>query len=212
MRTLIIGGGGQGLIVVDILLRARDAGGREEPVGILDDDPALRGREVLGVPILGPVASLGGIPHDAVIVALGDNARRQELVSRLKAAGERLAIARHPFSYVAGDAAIGAGSMISAGALVLPRAVIGEGVLLNTKSSVDHQSRIGDFAHLSPGATVGANVTVGSGTLIGPGATVLSGCRVGSRTVVGAGAVVVRDLPDGVVAFGVPARVRRANG
>jgi acetyltransferase-like isoleucine patch superfamily enzyme len=34
-------------------------------------------------------------------------------------------------------------------------------------------------------------------------------CEYGTDTVVGAGAVVTRDLPAGVVAAGVPARVRR---
>ncbi len=33
--------------------------------------------------------------------------------------------------------------------------------------------------------------------------------RVGQWTTVGAGAAVVRDLPSGVIATGVPARVRR---
>jgi maltose O-acetyltransferase len=35
---------------------------------------------------------------------------------------------------------------------------------------------------------------------------------IGQDTVVGAGAVVTRDLPAGVVAAGVPARVRREIG
>jgi acetyltransferase EpsM len=211
MKTLIIGGGGQGLIVADILRRSRERGGAAEPVAILDDDPALRGADLLGLPVLGPVSSLRDIPHDAVIVAIGDNARRRALVTRLLQAAERVIVACHPFSSVAAEASIGAGTMISAGALVLPRVVLGAGVLLNTKSSVDHESRIGDFAHVSAGATIGANVTIGEETLIGLGAVVLSGCRVGARTVVGAGSVVVRDLPDGVVAFGVPARARRPN-
>jgi maltose O-acetyltransferase len=43
----------------------------------------------------------------------------------------------------------------------------------------------------------------GGGTIVCPGVT------IGDDTVVGAGAVVTRDLPAGVVAFGVPARVQR---
>ena len=93
--------------------------------------------------------------------------------------------------------------------VITPRARIGRGVLLNTNCSVDHDSLIGDFAHVSAGVTVGARVCVGEEALIGVGAVVLSGCRVGARSIVGAGAVVVRDLPEDVVAFGVPARIMR---
>ena len=101
--------------------------------------------------------------------------------------------------------------MISAGVVVTPGARLGRGVLLNTSCSVDHQSVIGDFAHVSAGATVGANVAVGARTLIGLGANVASTWRVGADALIGAGALVVRDIPDGVVAFGVPARIQRSN-
>ena len=51
--------------------------------------------------------------------------------------------------------------------------------------------------------TVGDNVWLGSGVVVCPGVT------IGDDTVVGAGAVVTRDLPAGVVAVGVPAKVQR---
>jgi len=44
---------------------------------------------------------------------------------------------------------------------------------------------------------------------LGGGVIVCPGVSIGENTVVGAGAVVTRDLPSGVVAAGVPARVIR---
>jgi acetyltransferase-like isoleucine patch superfamily enzyme len=49
--------------------------------------------------------------------------------------------------------------------------------------------------HLLPGALIGAH------------ATLLPGVTIGRNALVGAGAVVVRDVPDGVVVVGNPARV-----
>jgi acetyltransferase-like isoleucine patch superfamily enzyme len=56
---------------------------------------------------------------------------------------------------------------------------------------------------------VSRGITLGDNVWLGTGAKVLDGVRVGSDVVVGANAVVNADLPDGVVAAGVPAKVVR---
>jgi acetyltransferase EpsM len=209
-RVVIVCAGGQGAIVADILQRAHDAGGDALPVGFVDDTPELLGTAVLGLEVLAPIAFLSGIVHDAVIVAVGDNEARRALTERLLAAGERLGTAIHPRACIAPSARIGEGSMICAGAVVSPRATIGRGVIVNTHASVDHDTVVGDFAHVSAGATVGAKCRIGVESLIALAASVVSGATVGARTIIGSGAVVVTDIPDDVVAFGVPATIRRA--
>ena len=49
---------------------------------------------------------------------------------------------------------------------------------------------------------------VGEGSLIGMHATLLNGCKVGRHCIIGAGALVPegREIPDGTVAVGAPAR------
>jgi acetyltransferase-like isoleucine patch superfamily enzyme len=60
---------------------------------------------------------------------------------------------------------------------------------------------------------VSTGITLGDNVWLGTGAKVLDGVRVGKDVVVGANAVVNADLPDGVVAAGVPAKVlRRRDG
>jgi acetyltransferase-like isoleucine patch superfamily enzyme len=54
--------------------------------------------------------------------------------------------------------------------------------------------------------TIADNVWLGGGVILCPGVT------IGQDTVVGAGAVVTKDLPAGVVAAAVPARVLREIG
>jgi sugar O-acyltransferase (sialic acid O-acetyltransferase NeuD family) len=195
-RIVIVGAGGQGTIVADIL--------GDRAAGFVDDSPALHGTTVLGLRVF---ASCDDVEHDGVIVAIGDNAVRRAITERLTAAGERLAIAIHPFASIARSATIADGAMISAGAIVLPRVALGRGVLLNTKSSADHDCVLGDFVHLAPAATLGGNVRIGAETTIGPAATIVSNITIGARVVIGAGAVVLRDLPDDVTAWGVPARI-----
>ena len=53
-------------------------------------------------------------------------------------------------------------------------------------------------------------IALGENVWLGTGVKVLDGVRIGRDVVVGAGAVVTADLPDGVIAAGVPARVVRA--
>jgi sugar O-acyltransferase (sialic acid O-acetyltransferase NeuD family) len=208
-RIVIVCAGGHGAIVADILQRAHDSGADALAIGFVDDTPELAGSAVLGLEVLGPVASLSGIAHDAIIIALGDNEARRAMTEKLIAAGERMATAIHPRACIAPSANVGEGSMISAGAVISPRANIGRGVIINTNSSVDHDTIAGDFAHISSGATVGARCRIGAESLIALGASVISGVAVGARTTIGSGAVVVADIPADVVAFGVPARIKR---
>lgn len=205
--VIVVGAGGHGLVVTDILLAARDAGDPVRVVAVVDDDPARTGSEILGVPVIGTRRALAGNAHDAVVVAIGDNARRRAISEELLRAGERLAIARHPTAWRAHGTEVGDGAMLCAGSYMLPNSRIGRGTILNTRASVDHETVVGDFAHVSAAAFVGANVTIGDETFVAAGATVISGITIGARSTIGAGAVVVRNLPDDVTAWGVPARV-----
>jgi acetyltransferase-like isoleucine patch superfamily enzyme len=51
---------------------------------------------------------------------------------------------------------------------------------------------------------------IGEGVILGAGATVLDKITIGAGSIIGAGSVVTRAIPEGVVAFGAPARVIRS--
>lgn len=50
-------------------------------------------------------------------------------------------------------------------------------------------------------------IVVGDNSFIGCHSIILPGVTIGKRCVIGAGSVVTKDIPDGMVACGVPARV-----
>ena len=207
MQVLIIGAGGHGQVVADILLQMRNAGSRLMPLGYLDDDPALTGQVRLGLRVLGTTADLSMIGHDALILGIGSNSVRQRLFQQLGDLAEHFVSLKHPSAVVASGVKIGPGSVICAGVVINPASKVGANVILNTACTVDHHNHIGDHCHIGPGAHLGGEVSIGEGALVGIGAIVMPQRRVGNRTIVGAGALVHDDLPDGVVAVGVPAKV-----
>jgi sugar O-acyltransferase (sialic acid O-acetyltransferase NeuD family) len=203
--VLIVGAGGHGQVVADILRAQRVAGDDLELIGYADDNPALQGRERLGKPVLGPVAAIARIEHDAVVVAVGDNAGRERLYESFAKAGVRLVVACHPSAVIASGATLGDGSMVCARVVVGCESRVGRGVILNTACTIDHHARIEDFVHVAPGVHLGGDVSVGARTLLGIGAVVLPGVSIGRGAVVGAGAVVTRNVADGATVVGVPA-------
>lgn len=76
--------------------------------------------------------------------------------------------------------------------------------LLTATHPIDPGPRRTGWEYAEP-ITIADNVWLGGGVIVCPGVT------IGQDTVVGAGAVVTK-LPAGVVAAGVPARVRREIG
>lgn len=50
-------------------------------------------------------------------------------------------------------------------------------------------------------------ISVGDNVMIGSNTTILSGVKIGSRVIIGAGSIVTKDIPDGVIVAGNPAKV-----
>jgi maltose O-acetyltransferase len=57
-----------------------------------------------------------------------------------------------------------------------------------------------------------APITIGDDVWIAAGSVICAGVTIGNRSVIGAGSIVTRDIPDGVFACGVPAKVIRKIG
>ena len=211
MRTVIIGAGGHGKVVLDILRAMKFV----DVVGFVDADPRLSGKTVAGMPVLGPVAHLHKLIRThrlrAGIIAIGDNGARAGYLPTILEHGLEPISAIHPSAVVAGGVRLGRSCVIAAGAIVCTESTLGDGVIVNTAATIDHECEIGSWVHVCPGARLAGRVRVGNGAFVGMGANVVQCLSIGGQAVVGAGAVVLNDVPDRVTVVGVPARATKLN-
>ena len=208
-KVLIWGASGHARIVADIIRLV----GQYEIFGFLDSvNPERQGEGFCGAPILGGQEQLDplntkGIKH--IIMGFGNCQARLALSNFVYERGFSLVTAVHPTAVVANDVQVSPGTVVAAGAIINPATQIGQNAIINTGASVDHECVIEEGVHICPGVHLAGKVTVGRATWVGIGATVTDHIRIGAGSIIGAGAVVVNDIPDGVIAYGVPAKVIR---
>lgn len=99
-----------------------------------------------------------------------------------------------------------------------PEAKLGRRVFIDHATGVviGQTAEVGEDVLIFHGVTLGGvsmsegkrHPTVGNGVTIGAGAKVLGPITIGDGAKVGANAVVVKDVPAGAVAVGVPAKIR----
>jgi len=119
------------------------------------------------------------------------------------------AVLIHPSAVCAPTVGLGAGVHIGPLSVVAPHAKLGNFAVVNRNASVGHHTILEDFTTLNPGVNVAGCCRIGAGVTLGAGATVLDKVAIGPGSIIGAGSVVTKDIPAGVVAYGVPAKVVR---
>lgn len=216
-RVVVIGAGGFGREVLDVIAAVNAASSTEELelIGVVDDSPSARNVELLGER---GATLLGGIDHflrsgtDAFfVVGIGSPQVRASIADRFSRSGfEALPPLVHPTATLGFGVLLGAGTVVCAGARLTTNIRVGRHVHLNPNVTIGHDSTIGHHVSLNPGATVSGDCAIEDGVLLGAGSVVLNQLTVGAGATVGGSACVVRDVSPGVTVVGVPARDRRS--
>lgn len=215
MKKLLVLGARQHAKVLISMLREFHAK-QFECAGCLDDDPKLKGTDLLSIPVLGPLSMLRELKPKADGVLVGISNRFMRLREQLFAEAVELGFETpnviHPRACVSADAKIGRGVVLNPGVVVNAFAAVGDNCVCYSNAVIEHETRLGNNVYIGPGTAFSSNARVGSNTFIGAGSRVIPDIKIGARVIVGAGAVVLADLPDDCTAVGAPARIVRNEG
>ena len=151
-------------------------------------------------------------PSSTFALGVANAYTKKKVVKNFDISGLTFFNIKHSSAIISGTAKLGKGLLINNLAAIGPYANIGNFVNIGNRASVNHHCVIEDFVSINPGAMVCGGCYIGEGTLIGAGSVIRDGIKIGKNSIIGAGSVVVKDVPDGVVAYGNPCKPMRENG
>ena len=94
----------------------------------------------------------------------------------------------------------------------LDNTIIGRGSKVSINCNIGHNSVIGKHTFIAGKTNLGGGTRVGDYCSIGMGVVTLPAVKIGNNVEVGMGSLVTKDIEDGVLAYGVPAKVIREVG
>jgi sugar O-acyltransferase (sialic acid O-acetyltransferase NeuD family) len=207
---VIIGCGGFGREVHDIVDAINESSPSWDLLGYLDDAPApenVRLVESRGSRLLGTPGWLTDEKRDvSYVIGIGTGSVRRMLDDRLTALGLEPATLIHPAASLGSSVDLGPGSVICAGARLTTNIRLGRHVHININSTIGHDVVLHDYVTVNPLVAVSGWVEVGAESMLGTHAAILQNLTVGEASVVGAASCVVKPVPSGTTVKGVPAR------
>ena len=213
-KLVILGTGGTCRDILDTVLDLNTVQGGTgfDCIGFLDDDPARRGTEVQGVPVLGPLSSARDLPDCLFVNGIGSPGnfwRKEAIIASTGLPADRFATLVHPTASVSRTALLGRGVVIFQHVSVTTNVRIGDHVTILPNSIVSHDDWIEDYTSVAGGVCISGNVHVGRSCYLGTRSALMSGILIGDGSLVGMGSVVLHSVEPHSVVVGNPARLLR---
>lgn len=138
--------------------------------------------------------------------------QKYKLVSELKEKyGITLSNLIHPTAFIGPNVYIGEGVNILPRVIVDANAYLDDFCTLNKGSIVGHEVKVGKFSLISPGTILAGGTKIGTHCLLGMNTSIIEGREIGDCSIIGAGSMVNKNIKEGSIAYGNPAKVIREN-
>jgi sugar O-acyltransferase (sialic acid O-acetyltransferase NeuD family) len=210
----IYGGGGFAREVAWLIESCNKDTENYEMVCFIDDNVALHGKMLNGIPVMGLAEAKERFPRAHVVGGVGTPKIRQVLMEKAASAGFGFETIVHPRTERSRWIEIGIGSVICAGNILTTNITLGRHVQINLDCTIGHDVAMGDYTTLAPGVHLSGCVHVGKRVYIGTGAVIINGTQeepivIENDAIIGAGACVTKPVGAGLTVVGVPARPLR---
>jgi len=208
---LIYGAGGAGRELAFALSLDKSPETSWQVKGFIDDTKHLWGQRVNDVPILGGFDYLSNCSANIAVTVLDDPLIRRNLILRIKKNNNiKFPVIISPSSIVSPYVEWGEGCIVALpNNCITVNIKLGDFVWINGANRIGHDTTIGAYTVIFTGILFGGGVSIGSGCVIGSGVVILPKRKIGDGSIIGGGSVVSKDIPPGVVAAGVPAKIIR---
>jgi len=130
---------------------------------------------------------------------------KKKLVKKIKSLGGKFATLIHPKTILSPKTVMGEGCIIQSNCILTGYGIVlGDFVTLNDNVAIGHRAKVGSFTHINPNTNVSGEAEIGEDVFVGVKATILK-AKIGNGAVIGACALVTKDVPDNLMAKGIPA-------
>jgi len=208
-KIVIIGAGGIGKLVVDIIEECNKAQEEYDVLGyIVDSQYGSPGTVVYNRPVLGGFDWLAKHAGEVeVICAVGPTETRLKLVKQAEVAGARFCNIINPLAYVSPSVTMGVGNIVGAFVAFGPEVRLGNHVFINHSSAIGEEVTLEDFVTVSPLTNIARACNLATGSFVSVGVTIIDKINVGEWSMIGGGSTIIRDVPPNTTVVGVPGKV-----
>lgn len=179
-----------------------------EIAGFLDDDIQKWGKTFFGYSVLGGIDMLNRESQPiGVVVSIANPQIKRKIIQNISAKNILFPKLVSSRAWISQKVEVGQGVIIYPGVSVNYQTVIEDFVIINMNSAVGHDCRLGKFTTLAPGICLAGSSYLGECVDMGINSSTKRSISIGENTIIGGMAMVTKDIPNNVVALGIPARI-----